>query len=83
MDLLYDYEKLASMTEDSYIPFKNPSSSKKIDRKREFFQKYRNRYTLINILSFLNSGEVFNTFYVNKLTFKTFLIHKEKEVYNP
>jgi hypothetical protein len=82
MDLLYEYEKLISIPDSiSNLTLGNHTSSvKKQDSKREFFKKYRNRYILIQILNFLTPGEIFNSYMINKLFFKTFLLHKEKDV---
>lgn len=80
MDLLYDYEKLICMPEIGKEIVISSKSKKKEDSKREFFKKYRNRYILISMLSYLNFGEVFKTFLINKLFFKTFLLNKEKQV---
>lgn len=83
MDILYEYEKLISIPDSIIVPSaKNQSiSMKKQDLKREFFKKYRNRYVLINILNFLNPGEIVNASCINKLFFKSFLLHKEKDVF--
>jgi hypothetical protein len=84
MDLLYEYEKLISIPDSfsSITTGHHSSSVKKQDRKREFFKTYRNRYILIQILNYLSPGEIFNSSTINKLFFKTFLLHKEKDVKN-
>lgn len=84
MDLLYEYEKLIGVPDSfSNLTVGNKSSSvKKQDSKREFFKTYRNRYILIQILNYLSPGEIFNSSMINKLFFKTFLLHKEKDVHS-